>query len=216
MKNEERVSATRARLIEAAIAALAEVGYHRTTFVEVSRRSDLSRGAIHHHFDSIPDLMAAVTRHIAEQIQQSVRDGLQHVPPGSDVFDFGIDFVWDQMRAPPFLALNQIRTALATDESLRNSVRDEVIDVAEWLQGQARSIVAERSTGANSAPIDFTLIRLVLSSLAGAASYDSALGAPPEDPDRSAYRATLKQVVKLYNADKAASVANPVVASALS
>ena len=75
LKNEERVTATRARLIDAAIHALAEIGYNRTTFVEVSRRSELSRGAIHHHFESIPDLMAAVTRDISKRIQKKCRGG---------------------------------------------------------------------------------------------------------------------------------------------
>ena len=90
LKNEERVTATRARLIDAAINALAEIGYHRTTFVEVSRRSELSRGAIHHHFESIPDLMAAVTRDISDRIQRSVREGLSQLPDNVDVFDLSL------------------------------------------------------------------------------------------------------------------------------
>ena len=212
LKNEERVTATRARLIDAAINALAEIGYHRTTFVEVSRRSELSRGAIHHHFESIPDLMAAVTRDISDRIQRSVREGLSQLPDNVDVFDAGIDFVWLQMQQAPYRALDQIRAALATDLDLQSSVKDEVVDVAEWLQRQARNIVAE----GNSAPeaIDPAVIRLVLSTLSGAATYDIALGPPPEDPDRSAYLATLKSMVRLYNAERARANVPPEPATA--
>lgn len=33
--------------------------------------------------------------------------------PGADVYEFGIDFVWKQMRDAPYRALDQIRLAAA-------------------------------------------------------------------------------------------------------
>ncbi len=201
MKNEERVSATRARLVGAAISALAEIGYHRTTFVEVSRRSALSRGAIHHHFESIPDLMAAVTSDINHRIQRGVTEGLRNIPPDADLFDAVVDVVWAQMQEEPYRALNQIRAALATDMALQSGVKDDVIDVAEWLHQQARSVVSRSRT--NTEPADPAVIRLIWSSLSGAAAHDVALGSPPEDPDWSAYVTTLKDMIRLFNSERA-------------
>jgi len=204
MKNEERVSATRGRLIDAAINALSEIGYHRTTFVEVSRRSELSRGAIHHHFTSIPDLMTAVTRNISTRVKESMNERLSAWPPGADTLDSGIDLVWQQMHEPPFRALNQIRSALATDNDLKLAVQDDVNSVWEWMQVQARGMLsrsAERNANPDSGrpdTVDSALTKLVLSSLCGAACHDFALGSPPEDPDRATYLATLKEMVRRF------------------
>jgi len=165
--------------------------------------SSLSRGAIHHHFDSIPDLMAAVTRDVGERIQKNVSTAMANVRPGSDIYEVGIDIIWDQLRAPSFQALDQIRSALATDAQLRDAVNDEIIDMAKWLQQQAAVAIAK--SNANSQDMDLTLVRLILSSLAGAATYDLALGAPHDDPDRRTLITTMKRMVKLYNVDRRVS-----------
>lgn len=57
--NDARSSATRQRLIESAIAALIEVGFSKTTGVEVCRRAGLTRGALNHHFPDFVDLLTA-------------------------------------------------------------------------------------------------------------------------------------------------------------
>ena len=164
LKNKDRVSATRARLINAAIEALAEIGYHRTTFVEVSRRSELSRGAIHHHFESIPDLMAAVTRDISRQLEERLRADLAALPTGIDLFDQGLDLLWTQMRQPPFQAFQQIRNALATDPALEPVVRDEVKALWDWLQKQTSTLLQDGLK--QSTPPESAVIRLVLAALA--------------------------------------------------
>ena len=193
MKNEERVSATRAKLIEAAIEALAEIGYHRTTFVEVSRRSDLSRGAIHHHFDSVPDLMSAVLETIAQIIEENINSAVQRVPTDTSVWASAIDFGWSMVQAQPHLALGQIRTAIASDAALRERVRDQVIRVDRWIHEQAKRVV---TPPAGQAEVDDALIRIVLTSLTGAAIRDHSLGAPADDPEREFYLTRLKSMAQ--------------------
>ena len=220
MKNEERVSATRGRLIDAAINALSEIGYHRTTFVEVSRRSELSRGAIHHHFTSVPDLMTAVTRNISARVKESMNERVNAWPTGADALDNGIDLVWQQMHEPPFRALNQIRSALATDKDLKAAVQDDVNSVWEWMQLQARSMLLKSAghgadAGVNRPDrVDSALTKLVLSSLCGAACHDFALGSPPEDPDRATYLATLKEMVRRFDSAQGTTLASTAEVSA--
>ena len=204
LKNEDRVSATRARLIDAAVNALAEIGYHRTTFVEVSRRSELSRGAIHHHFESIADLMAAVTRDISRRIQEDLTAGLQALPDDADQIDLGIDLMWKQMQQPSFRALNQIRCALATDAVLEAAVQDDVRGVWTWLQERTRRIVATGNEKSNN--IDPAVISLVLSSLSGAADNGTALGPPDDDPDHSAFLGALKESVQRMSCEQSSSL----------
>ncbi|MFT4767171.1 MAG: AcrR family transcriptional regulator [Glaciecola sp.] len=55
--NDARSSATRARLIDSTIDTLIELGFAKTTGVEVCRRSALTRGALNHHFPDFADLL---------------------------------------------------------------------------------------------------------------------------------------------------------------
>lgn len=57
---KERSAETRVALIEGMLAALAEVGYSRTTTVEITRRAGVTSGALQHHFGSKEDLILAV------------------------------------------------------------------------------------------------------------------------------------------------------------
>lgn len=56
-RNDARSIATRLRLIDNTIAALIELGFAKTTGVEVCRRSGLTRGALNHHFPDFADLL---------------------------------------------------------------------------------------------------------------------------------------------------------------
>jgi len=60
--------ATRAALVQAAIDGLVEVGYGRTTGVEVCRRAGTTRGALNHHFADHGDLLVAVLERIYAQL----------------------------------------------------------------------------------------------------------------------------------------------------
>jgi len=60
MTQEERSTATRDALINAAIAFFAEVGYAATTTRAIAERAQVSRGALQYHFASWRDLVAAV------------------------------------------------------------------------------------------------------------------------------------------------------------
>ncbi|WOJ97909.1 TetR/AcrR family transcriptional regulator [Congregibacter brevis] len=56
-RNAARSSATRTRLIDSTIEALVDLGFAKTTGVEVCRRSELTRGALNHHFPDFADLL---------------------------------------------------------------------------------------------------------------------------------------------------------------
>jgi AcrR family transcriptional regulator len=60
----ERLEQTRARLLNAVIESLAEVGYAATTTTEVARRSGLTRGAQLHHFGTKDQMMLAAAKHL--------------------------------------------------------------------------------------------------------------------------------------------------------
>jgi len=56
----ERTAATRRRILEAVVESIAEVGFARTTAAEVTRRAEVTWGAVQHHFGGKRGLMLAV------------------------------------------------------------------------------------------------------------------------------------------------------------
>ncbi|MFQ6398858.1 TetR/AcrR family transcriptional regulator [Nocardia sp. KC 131] len=63
----ERRATTIAKLVDATIEAIAEVGYHRASLGEISQRSGVSKGGIFRHFDSRIDLVVAAAEEVGHQ-----------------------------------------------------------------------------------------------------------------------------------------------------
>src|SRR3954471_4979399 len=90
----ERTTVTRTRLLDAALAVLAERGYAATTTVEVARRAGVSRGAQLHHFPTKAELLAAAVEHLHAKRRAEFREAMASVPDSADRLDAGIDLLW--------------------------------------------------------------------------------------------------------------------------
>jgi AcrR family transcriptional regulator len=69
--NDERSRQTQARLIDATNSALIDLGFSRTTGVEICRRAGLTRGALNHHFADLADLYVAALHSVYERLTGS-------------------------------------------------------------------------------------------------------------------------------------------------
>lgn len=70
---QERSRATRARLLEAAVTCLAEVGWSASTVSVVAERAGVSRGAAQHHFPTREDLFVAAVAHVTAERGAALR-----------------------------------------------------------------------------------------------------------------------------------------------
>jgi AcrR family transcriptional regulator len=68
-------------LLDAAVESLIEVGFARTTTLEVQRRADVSRGALLHHFPSKAELLVAAVDHLAEMRARELKALSSQLPP---------------------------------------------------------------------------------------------------------------------------------------
>jgi AcrR family transcriptional regulator len=66
--NDARSNATRASLIACTIEALIDIGFTKTTGVEVCRRAELTRGALNHHFPDFADLFVETLQNLYQQL----------------------------------------------------------------------------------------------------------------------------------------------------
>lgn len=58
--NAERAAETRARIVAAVVESIAELGFQRTTAVEIARRAGVTWGAVQHHFGGKDGILVAV------------------------------------------------------------------------------------------------------------------------------------------------------------
>lgn len=121
---EERSAETRARLLDATIASLVEVGYANTTTTAVCERAGVSRGAQVHHFPRKQDLVVAAVAHLAARRATELRRRAEALPAASGAarLDALLDLVTEAFGGPLFDAALELWVAARTDAELHRSL----------------------------------------------------------------------------------------------
>lgn len=116
---EERRTATRKRILDAAVESLLERGYAATTVAEVQERAGVARGTLLHHFPARADIMAAAIRHIADQRVARVERELALIPGDEERLTALVDLAWHDLNSPMFFAALELWVAARTEPDLR-------------------------------------------------------------------------------------------------
>src|SRR5437588_7135258 len=90
----QRVAETRARLLDATIECLAEIGYARMTTGDVAERAGMSRGAQLYHFQSKAELVATAVDHLLERLHAQFLDAVAALPADVDRGPAVVDLLW--------------------------------------------------------------------------------------------------------------------------
>lgn len=117
---QDRSRATRARLLEAAIACLAEQGFAASTVAVVAERAGVSRGAAQHHFPTREALFTAALEHVTrERGVQLRRAGTRR--SGRDTRAV-VELVFELFTGTLFRAALMLWVAAAAEPQLRDQV----------------------------------------------------------------------------------------------
>jgi AcrR family transcriptional regulator len=122
----DRSAAMRARLIAAAKASLMDSGYAHTTAVEVCARAGVTRGALFHHFEGLPELFAATLEEVCAAIGERSRKAAEHADPRHAAAAY-IETAWAGFGHPDFKIVIEVWFAARNDPSLRKQL-DPVIE----------------------------------------------------------------------------------------
>jgi AcrR family transcriptional regulator len=90
----ERVAAMRARLLDATIECLDELGYGALSTNDVVRRARVSRGALSHHFPTKADLVRAAAQRLLEQRAAEFRRRFETIPAARRTPAEALDVLW--------------------------------------------------------------------------------------------------------------------------
>ena len=115
----ERRAASRAKLLDATITSLAELGYAGTSLPEVVRRAGLSNGGLWRHFRSKAELMAAASLE-AEQllVESTVESG------GGDAIDGVVTQLLHWSTQPAMHAIVELLLASRGDAELKEALTE--------------------------------------------------------------------------------------------
>ncbi|MEE4546020.1 TetR/AcrR family transcriptional regulator [Streptomyces sp. V4-01] len=117
---QDRSRATRQRILEAALACLAEHGWSGSTVAVVCTRAGVSRGAAQHHFRTREELFTAAIAHVAEQWMVAVRERAAALPrDGPDRTYAVVDLLVAVHTGPLFRAALHLWVAAADEPALR-------------------------------------------------------------------------------------------------
>ncbi|MGK5554179.1 TetR/AcrR family transcriptional regulator [Actinomadura kijaniata] len=121
---EERRSRTQARLLEATMECLVDLGWSGTSTTEVARRAGVSRGAQQHHYPTKMELVAAALEHLLEAQRLAFESAFAALPPERRNVEGALDLLWEIFRGRPAKALLELAVAARTDDELRPLCRD--------------------------------------------------------------------------------------------
>ena len=142
----------RTRLLEATIDCLYEVGYSRTTTIEVAARAGVSRGAQLHHFPTKKRLVIVAIKHLLTKRLEEFREAFATLPDGADKYNAVIDILWEKTSNRAFYAWLELVVAARTDSSLRKTVTEIAEQFSEEVQKTFREFF--QSQRQHSSPFD--------------------------------------------------------------
>lgn len=116
---EERSAATQARLLDAAVSCLVELGYGGTTTTVVAGRAGVSRGAQLHHFATRAELVGAAVQHVFAGLTEDYRAAFAGIADNPDRVHGAIELLWSIYLQPRHLAALDLYLAARTDAELR-------------------------------------------------------------------------------------------------
>ena len=118
---------------------LLERGWAAVSAVEVCRRAGVTRGAFHHHYPSLPTLLADALRRAYTTVGRKGR------PPATNMLEL-VDATWSAIGNPRFKAVLEAWLAMANDPSLRAEIGPVVAEVAAHVRPDtmARTVLADQ------------------------------------------------------------------------
>ncbi len=142
---EERSADTRARLLDATIESLIEVGYAGTTTAIIAERAGLSRGAQVHHFPTKSALVASAVRHHAAQQVLRLEAETELILRTPDRLSAFFVALRSTFSGRPFCATLELLVAARTDPELRTAVETAQSEVECGVERLWHRITSDRT-----------------------------------------------------------------------
>jgi len=168
---EERSTATRAKLIRATIECIRERGYGSTRTSDIAERTGMTRGALQYHFATKPDLLLAVVASVSEEVLEHLRVAAQEKGSIRERVETTLQQIWDVYRSPGYHVVIEVLTATRSDEKLRKTLDPYTYGIEEMLREWWASFFSDADVPPNRIEAMRHMVRSALRGMAISTDY---------------------------------------------
>ena len=185
---QQRREETVARLLDASIDTIIEVGYARASAAVIAKRAKVSDGALFRHFATMGDFMAATAHEVMRRQLELFTKRVAEIPVEESVFAASLIVLRDVKGNPTNAVMYELLIAARTDEKLNATLREVLAEYAANIYE-----IASAMPGADSfAPeVLATLVATLTNAFDGAAIVRAVLPQPELEQRRIALLTTL-------------------------
>lgn len=178
---QQRREETVARLLEACIATIVEIGYARASAAEITKRAGVSVGALFRHFATMGDFMAATASEVLRrQLEQGTKQ-VAAIPRDQPPLEAALTILRDITTGPGNAVLYELLIAARTDEKLKATLQKELGQFAEKIIDACRTLPGAEQFPPDKFPV---LVLLLMNVFDGAAVVQGIVPQPELDEQR--------------------------------
>lgn len=178
---QERRETTVARLLDASIATIAEIGYARASAKVIAARAGVSDGALFRHFGTMGDFMAATAQEVLRRQLELFGKQVAQIPAEVPALEAVLTVLRDLTASSTNAVVYELLIAARTDDKLRAVLQDVLADYSEKICDAARAIPTADTFPPELFP---NLVALLTNTFDGAAIVRAVLPQPEIEANR--------------------------------
>jgi AcrR family transcriptional regulator len=178
---QQRREETIARLLDASIETIVEVGYARASAAVIARRAQVSDGALFRHFPTMGDFMAATAHEVMRRQLGLFTKRVAEIPADKPAMEAALTILRDVTGNATNTVMYELLVAARTDEKLRATLQEVLTEYAANIYHIARAL-----PGADQFPEESfaALVAIMTNTFDGAALVRAVLPQPEIEAKR--------------------------------
>ena len=174
---QQRREDTIARLLDASIDTIIEVGYARASAKVITQRAQVSDGALFRHFPTMGDFMAATAQEAGRRLIEWGVTRVAELPADKPSLEEALTIFRDATANPTNTVIQELAVAARTDEKLRETLSDVMAVYIATIQETVRPLIPHEIAAAGEENL-LAMFALMLFSFNGATMLKHVLNQP--------------------------------------
>ncbi|CML71120.1 TetR family transcriptional regulator [Mycobacterium tuberculosis] len=178
---QQRREETVARLLQASIDTIIEVGYARASAAVITKRAGVSVGALFRHFETMGDFMAATAYEMLRRQLETFTKQVAEIPADRPALPAALTILRDITAGSTNAVLYELMVAARTDEKLKETLQNVLGQYSAKIHDAARALPGAESFPEETFPV---IVALMTNVFDGAAIVRGVLPQPELEEQR--------------------------------
>lgn len=178
---QQRREETVARLLQASIDTIIEVGYARASAAVITKRAGVSVGALFRHFETMGDFMAATAYEVLRRQLETFTKQVAEIPADRPALPAALTILRDITAGSTNAVLYELMVAARTDKKLKETLQNVLGQYSAKIHDAARALPGAESFPEETFPV---IVALMTNVFDGAAIVRGVLPQPELEEQR--------------------------------